>query len=67
MGLLMNIDISRAVTTIQGMVNGLVALLPNLAVALIVFALTVMAGRGVRTLVRRLTLRYRPKTPTSDC
>jgi small-conductance mechanosensitive channel len=57
----MNIDVSVALKTIQNMVNSLVALLPNLILALVVFGIAMLIGRGVRSLVRGLTLRYQPQ------
>ena len=54
----MKIDVSRAVATIQDMVNGLIALLPNLVLAILVSILFFLLGRGVRTMVRKLTSRY---------
>ncbi|MBD3885318.1 mechanosensitive ion channel family protein [Phormidium tenue FACHB-886] len=40
---------------IQGMVNGLIVMLPNVFLALIVFAIFIIVARGIRNLVRRLT------------
>lgn len=44
---------------IQGMIDGLLAMLPNIVLAFIVFAIFLFAARAFRTLVRRLTRRYR--------
>jgi small-conductance mechanosensitive channel len=56
----MTVDVSGAIRTVQGMVNGLIALLPNLALAMVAFLLAVLVGRGVSTVVSRLTTRYQP-------
>ena len=55
----MKIDVSGAWITVQNMINGLIALLPNLALALVAFSLAVVAGRGVRSLVGRVSDRYK--------
>lgn len=57
----MNIDVSVALKTIQNMLNSLIALLPNLILSLVVFGIAMLIGRGVRSLVRGLTLRYQPQ------
>ncbi|WP_017720517.1 mechanosensitive ion channel family protein [Kamptonema formosum] len=44
---------------IQGMLSGTIVMLPNLVLALIVFALFWWAGKGFRMLVKRLTRRHR--------
>ena len=44
---------------IHGMIKSLIAMLPNLAVALIVFGLFYLIGRLVKWLVKRLTRRHR--------
>jgi small-conductance mechanosensitive channel len=54
----MNIDTGGALRTLQGMANGFIQLLPSLALALIVFFLFTLAGKGVRSLVRALNQRY---------
>ena len=54
----MPFDVTPAVNTIQDMIKGLIALLPNLLLALLVSVLFFLLGRGVRTMVRRLTGRY---------
>lgn len=53
----MRFDTDRAIKTVQDMVNGFIALLPNLILALILFAVFVLIARGVRALVRRVTQR----------
>jgi small conductance mechanosensitive channel len=55
----MNFDFSPAIDQLQGMLNGAVASLPNLVVALVVFVLFVFAARGIGALVRGLANRYR--------
>jgi small-conductance mechanosensitive channel len=54
---------SESVTTawgkIQAMTNSLIVLLPNLVLALIVFAIFWFGARGLKSLVRRLTRRHR--------
>ena len=51
----MNVQISAAWEKVQGMINGFIALLPNLVLALIVFAIFFFAAGMIRGLVRRLT------------
>jgi small-conductance mechanosensitive channel len=51
----MNIQISAAWEKIQSMINGFIALLPNLVLALIVFIIFFMVAGTIRQLVRRLT------------
>ena len=41
-------------TTIQGMLNGFVARIPYVVVAIIVFVIFYFIGKGVRLLVRRV-------------
>ena len=41
------------------MLNGAIALLPNLIVALVVFILFFFAARGAATLIRGIANRYR--------
>lgn len=48
----MNVDISVAWAQIQAMLNGFIALLPNIVLALIVFTGFFLAGKMVRRLVR---------------
>jgi small-conductance mechanosensitive channel len=43
----------------QAMLNSAIAMLPNIVLALIVFVLFFVAGRTVKSLVRRLTRRHR--------
>jgi small conductance mechanosensitive channel len=53
----MNLEasITAAWEKIQGMIDGLIVMLPNLVLALIVFVLFVVVARFVRNLVRRVT------------
>ncbi len=51
----MNIQISAAWEKVQGMINGFIALLPNLVLALVVFAIFFFVAGMIRQLVRRLT------------
>lgn len=51
----MNIRISVAWNKVQEMINGFISLLPNLVLALIVFAIFYVAAGTIRQLVRRLT------------
>ena len=44
---------------IQAMIDGLIFMLPNIVLAIIVFALFYLAARGIRSLVKRLTRRHR--------
>ena len=53
----MDIEISRALGTLQGMANDFVAVLPTLGIALIVFVLFYYAGKGLKSLVSRFTAR----------
>jgi small-conductance mechanosensitive channel len=55
----MQAEVGRALATLQGMANTFWALLPNIVLALIVFGLFWLAGRGVRTLVRRVSEEHR--------
>jgi small conductance mechanosensitive channel len=50
----MNIDISRAWTTLQAMINGFIAALPNIVLALISFIFFYIAAKGISSLVGRL-------------
>lgn len=55
----MNSDsVSTAWGKIQAMANSLIVLLPNLVLALIVFAVFWFGARGLKSLVRRLTRRH---------
>ncbi|HEV2132596.1 MAG TPA: hypothetical protein VGR27_15885, partial [Longimicrobiaceae bacterium] len=49
----MNVDISVAWAQIQAMLNGFIALLPNIVLALVVFATFFVIAKTVRRLVRR--------------
>ncbi len=55
----MELEVSTAWTKIQGMINGAISLLPNLVLALIVFAIFWFIARGIKSLVKRLTRRHR--------
>lgn len=55
----MKLDISAPWEKIQGMINGLLAMLPNLVLALIVFILFFFAARAIKFIVKRLTRKYR--------
>jgi small conductance mechanosensitive channel len=48
-------SITAAWEKIQGMIDGLIVMLPNLVLALIVFVLFVVVARFIRNLVRRVT------------
>lgn len=51
----MDIKVSAAWQQLQSMVNGFLALLPNIAIALIVFFIFFFVGRSVKRIVRHLT------------
>lgn len=51
----MNVQISAAWDKVQGMINGFIALIPNLVLALIVFAIFFIVAGTIRRLVRQLT------------
>lgn len=51
----MNAEISVVWDKIQAMINGFIVLLPNIVLALIVFAIFFFAATAIRRLVRRLT------------
>jgi small conductance mechanosensitive channel len=51
----MNAEISTAWEKVQGMIDGFMALLPNIALALIVFVLFLFVSSRVKALVKRLT------------
>ncbi|MGE3539032.1 MAG: mechanosensitive ion channel family protein [Candidatus Tectimicrobiota bacterium] len=53
----MNIEIARALGTLQGMVNDFFALLPTLGIALLVFGASYYAAKGLKALVSRVTAR----------
>ena len=55
----MNPDLSEVWAKLEGMLHGLIVLLPNFGVAIIVFALFDVAGKGIKSLVMRLTERRR--------
>lgn len=52
-------SVSAAWTKIQGMIDGVIIMLPNLVLAVIVFALFFLAARQIKSLVKRLTRRHR--------
>src|SRR5688572_17908438 len=51
----MNLEISTAWAKVQGMLNGAIALLPNMGLALVVFLLFVFIGGWIKKLVKKLT------------
>lgn len=51
----MNAEISAAWDKVQSMINGFIGLLPNIALALIVFLLFLIIASRVKALVKRLT------------
>jgi small conductance mechanosensitive channel len=51
----MNAEISTAWDKVQSMINSFIVLLPNIVLALIVFALFFFIARGIKGLVKRLT------------
>ena len=55
----MHIEISRALGTLQEMVNAFFAMLPALGIALIVFGLFYYAAKGIQSLVSHVTIRRR--------
>jgi small-conductance mechanosensitive channel len=55
----MNPDLSAVWTKLDGMLRGLIVALPNLSVAILVFALFYVAGKGIKSLVMRLTAKRR--------
>ena len=55
----MNLQISVAWEKVQSMINGFIALLPNIVLALIVFAIFFLVAGAIRRLVRRLTSQRR--------
>lgn len=52
-------SVSIAWDKIQGMLNGLIVMLPNIVLALIVFTLFFFAARAIKSLVKHLTRKYR--------
>jgi small conductance mechanosensitive channel len=55
----MNIQISALWDKIQGMINGFIILLPNMVLAVIVFAIFFFIARTIKQIVKRFTSRYR--------
>lgn len=55
----MNLEVATAWTKIQGMINGAIALLPNLVLALVVFTIFWLIASKTKSLVKRLTHRRR--------
>ena len=51
----MKAEASAAWERVQAMINGFIVLLPNIVLALIIFALFFLFARGIKGLVRRLT------------
>jgi len=51
----MNAEISAVWDKVQGMINGFIILLPNILLALIVFAVFFFIARAIKRLVKRLT------------
>ncbi|MBW4563852.1 MAG: mechanosensitive ion channel family protein [Mojavia pulchra JT2-VF2] len=51
----MNAEISTAWDKVQSMINGFIALLPNIVLALIVFILFLFVANRIKALVKRLT------------
>ncbi len=52
-------SVTTAWGKIQAMIDGLVLMLPNIVLAIIVFALFYLAGKSMRSLVKRLTRKHR--------
>lgn len=50
---------TTAWSKVQEMINGTIVMIPNIVLALIVFAIFYFAGKAIRTLVKRLTRRHR--------
>lgn len=55
----MNAEISAAWNKIQAMINGFIALLPNIVLAFVVFIIFFFAARWLKSIVKRLTRRRR--------
>ena len=55
----MKFDISPAWLKTQGMINGLIALLPNLVLALVVFAFFVLRARWAKALFQGFCRRHK--------
>ncbi len=53
----MNLDFSEAIESLRGMMNTAVERLPYIVAALVVFAVFYFAGKGVRSLVRRFSMK----------
>jgi small-conductance mechanosensitive channel len=53
----MDIDFSPAITQLQDMINAFIAAVPNLIVALVLFALFYLLARAVQTLIQRVVHR----------
>jgi small conductance mechanosensitive channel len=51
----MNAELSAVVDKFQAMINGFIVLLPNIVLALIVFALFFLIARAIKRVVKRLT------------
>ncbi|WP_088889778.1 mechanosensitive ion channel family protein [Leptolyngbya ohadii] len=55
----MNVEISAAWQKVQGMINGFIALIPNIVLAILVFAIFFLVAGMVRRFVGRLTRKRR--------
>ena len=55
----MTSGVSTAWAKIQGMLNGAIAMLPNIVVALIVFLIFYLIAREIKWMVRRITTKHR--------
>lgn len=55
----MDLEVAAAWTKIQGMINGAIALLPNLVLASVVFTIFWLIASKIKSLVKRLTRRRR--------
>ena len=55
----MSPDLAAVWAKLEGMIHGLIVLLPNFGVAIIVFALFYVAGKGIKALVMRVAARHR--------
>ena len=55
----MTSGVSTAWAKIEGMINGVIAMLPNIVVALIVFLIFYAIAREIKWLVRRITTKHR--------
>lgn len=58
----MNAQISAAWDKVQSTINDFIILLPNLVLALIVFAIFFLVAKAIKRLVKRLTRNPRSKT-----